>query len=59
LDARGQAFYDADADAALFTALEQSLRQTEMRRVTRLPYHINDPEFSAALVEKFRAIVRQ
>jgi uncharacterized protein (UPF0261 family) len=59
LDARGQAFYDADADAALFTALEQSLRQTEMRRVTRLPFHINDPEFSAALVEKFRAIVRQ
>ena len=28
----------------------------DRRRLIRLPHHINDPEFSAALVENFRAI---
>ena len=56
LDAAGQPFYDREADSALFDALEQTLRQTPSRRLSRLPHHINDPEFSAALVEQFRAI---
>jgi uncharacterized protein (UPF0261 family) len=56
LDIAGQPFYDRDADRALFDALEQTLRQTPTRRLSRLPHHINDPEFSAALVEQFRAI---
>jgi uncharacterized protein (UPF0261 family) len=56
LDAPGKPFHDPEADAALFMALERSLRQTEKRRLIRLPHHINDPEFSAALVENFRAI---
>ena len=59
LDAPGQAFHDPEADAALFDALEQSLKQTAMRRLMRLPRHINDPQFSAALVEQFRAIVQR
>jgi uncharacterized protein (UPF0261 family) len=58
LDAPGQAFYDPEADEALFDALEKSLKQTASRRLTRLPYHINDPEFSAALVQNFREIAR-
>jgi uncharacterized protein (UPF0261 family) len=58
LDAPGQAFYDAEADAALFGALENSLKQTASRRLTRLPLHINDPEFSAALVRNFREIAQ-
>lgn len=57
LDAPGQAFHDPEADAALFEALETALRQTPQRRLQRLPFHINDPQFSAALVENFRAIV--
>ncbi len=56
LDAPGQAFHDPEADAALFDALETTLRQTPQRRLTRLPLHINDPQFSAALVGNFRAI---
>jgi uncharacterized protein (UPF0261 family) len=32
------------------------LRQTDRRRLIRLPLHINDPAFSAALVENFREI---
>jgi uncharacterized protein (UPF0261 family) len=58
LDAPGQAFFDPAADAALFDALEGSLRQTASRRMVRLPLHINDPAFSAALVEHFRTIAR-
>lgn len=58
LDAPGQAFYDPDADAALFESLSSSLKQTEKRRLLRLPSHINDPAFSAELVQQFRAIVQ-
>jgi uncharacterized protein (UPF0261 family) len=56
IDAPGQAFHDPGADAALFDALEADLEQTESRRLIRLPLHINDPKFSAALVENFRQI---
>jgi uncharacterized protein (UPF0261 family) len=58
LDAPGQAFYDPEADAALFEALERTLKQTASRRLSRLPHHINDPEFSAALVDQFRSIAQ-
>ncbi len=56
IDAPGQPFHDPEADAALFEALARNLQQTDSRRLIRLPLHINDPEFSAALVENFRAI---
>jgi uncharacterized protein (UPF0261 family) len=59
LDAPGQVFHDPEADDALFVALEKTLKQTASRRMTRLPCHINDPEFSSALVDQFRAIVQQ
>jgi len=56
IDAPGQPFHDPDADAALFDALEAGVEETEKRRLIRLPQHINDPQFSAALVENFRQI---
>ncbi len=56
LDAPGQPFHDREADAALFDALEQSLKQTASRRLARLPFHINDPAFSTAMAENFREI---
>ncbi len=58
IDAPGQPFHDPEADAALFDALAAGLKQTAKRRLIRLPLHINDPEFSAALVENFRQIAR-
>jgi len=58
LDAPGQAFHDPEADAALFDALEQHFRPGPERRMLRLPFHVNDPQFSAALVENFRSIAR-
>lgn len=59
LDAPGQPYHDPEADAALFEALEDGIASSGTRFVLRLPYHINDPEFSAALVENFRQIAPQ
>ena len=56
LDAPGQPFHDPAADAALFKALEQTVRRTSSRQLVRLPYHVNDPQFAVALVEAFRAL---
>jgi Uncharacterised protein family (UPF0261)/Branched-chain amino acid transport system / permease component len=56
LDAPGQAFHDPQADAALFAALERTVRQTASRRLIRVRRHINDPGFSAGVVAEFRAL---
>jgi uncharacterized protein (UPF0261 family) len=58
LDIAGGAFFDPEADAALFSALESTIRQTDMRRVIRLPLHINDPKFAAAAVAAFHEITQ-
>jgi uncharacterized protein (UPF0261 family) len=57
IDAPGQPFHDPAADAALFEALEATVTPTPRRRLIRLPHHVNDPAFAAALVDQFRAIV--
>jgi uncharacterized protein (UPF0261 family)/ABC-type branched-subunit amino acid transport system ATPase component len=56
LDAPGQAFHAPEADAALFAALERTVRQTGTRQLVRVPLHINDPRFSSAVVQAFRAL---
>jgi uncharacterized protein (UPF0261 family) len=56
IDAPGQPFHDPAADAALFEALEATVRQSARRRLLRLPHNINDPQFAAALVQHFREI---
>jgi uncharacterized protein (UPF0261 family) len=56
LDAPGQAFWDPEADAALFGALEANLQQTADRRLVRVPCHINDPRFAQAAVEHYLEI---
>ena len=56
MDAPGEPFHDPEARAALFASIETALKQTADRRLVRLPLHINDRAFSAALVETFRQI---
>ena len=56
LDAPGQPFHDPAADAALFEALAHTIVQTDSRRLLRLPLHINDPQFAAALADQFLEI---
>ena len=57
LDAPGMAFFDPAADAALFQAIEDTVVQTDSRRVIRRPENINAPEFAQALVDQFHAVV--
>ena len=57
LDAPGHPFWDPEADAALFQALDRTVRQTSDRQLIRLKRNINDAEFSAAVVAAFRALV--
>lgn len=56
LDIEGGAFRDPEADRALFAALEATIRQTDRRRVERLPLHINDAAFAEAAAAAFRQI---
>ncbi|PIT05214.1 ABC transporter permease [Bradyrhizobium nitroreducens] len=56
LDARGQPFWDPDADAALYRTLERTVRQTGNRQLIRTPKNINDPDFAAAIVSAFRTL---
>jgi uncharacterized protein (UPF0261 family) len=59
LDAPSEAFWDPAADAALFASFEANLRQTERRKLLRLPWHINDPRFAQAGVEEFLTIAKR
>jgi uncharacterized protein (UPF0261 family) len=56
LDAPGQPFWDPEADAALFTALERSVRQTGNRQILRIKRHINDPEFASVIAAALRPL---
>lgn len=53
LDADGQPFWDPDADAALFEAIEAGVEQTQTRRVERVDAHVNDEAFADALLAAF------
>src|SRR5450755_245543 len=57
LDAPGQPFWDPEADAALFRALDRTVRQTSNRQLIRLKRNINEPEFALAIVAAFRSLI--
>jgi uncharacterized protein (UPF0261 family)/ABC-type branched-subunit amino acid transport system ATPase component len=57
LDAPGQPFWDPEADAALFRAVDRTVRQTSNRQLIRLKCNINDPAFTTAIVTAFRALM--
>lgn len=57
LDAPGQAFYNEEADAAFIQSLEKTVGDNVT--VIKLPYHINDPEFSAALAENYLELTKE
>ena len=58
LDALGQPFHDPEADEALFRTLETEIEAADNRRIVRLPHNINDPEFSASLVDEFDRLTK-
>jgi uncharacterized protein (UPF0261 family) len=57
LDAQGQPFWDPEADAALFKALERTVRATGNRQLIRVQRNINDPEFASTIVGAFRPLL--
>ena len=56
LDAPGKPFHDPEADAALFEALEHTIRQTAQRRIERVKANINDDAFIAATTAAFLSV---
>jgi len=51
IDAEGYPFHSPEADQALFAAIREHLDTSKVELI-ELPYHINDPAFAQALVEK-------
>ncbi|MDQ6433931.1 ABC transporter permease [Mesorhizobium sp. LHD-90] len=56
LDAPGQPFHDPEADAALFSAIERTVRVSPTRQVLRVKANINDAAFVDATVAAFESI---
>ena len=56
IDAPDKPFHDPKTNTALFEELESAVHQTDLRRVVRVPHHINDSEFAEALVEHFKSL---
>jgi len=56
LDIEGGPFWDPAANDALFSALRDTVKQTDKRKLIELDSHINDPEFAAQAVAQFKAI---
>ncbi len=59
LDQPDGPFWDPAADQALFDAIAKEFVAGANRKLIRLPLHINDPAFAAALAANFREIENQ
>ncbi|CNI16276.1 transcriptional regulator [Yersinia aldovae] len=58
LDAPGQPFWDEKALKAFIHTLQETVIQTEKRRLVHYPFNINDPQFAQATVENFKEIAK-
>ena len=56
LDVPNGPFWDPAADRALFDAISNGFRSGADRKLVRLPHHVNDEAFAAALVSAFREV---
>lgn len=56
LDRPGAPFHDPEADEALFSAIERTVRQTGRRRLERIHANINDAAFVDVVVAAFSSI---
>lgn len=56
LDAPGQPFHDPQADEALFSAIEATVKTGPQRQVLRVPGNINDPGFVQTVATAFLSI---
>lgn len=56
IDRPGQPFHDPQADRVLIDTVVRGFRSGGMRRLERLPLHINDDAFAQALVDAWREV---
>ncbi len=56
LDSPDQQFWDPAANRALFRALEETVRQSEVRKLIRTSHNVNDAEFTDLVVQTFREL---
>jgi uncharacterized protein (UPF0261 family) len=56
LDQRGGPFWDPAADKMLFDTIASEFRNSSLKKLIRLPNHINDQAFAEALVANFKEI---
>ncbi|MEM7775411.1 MAG: ABC transporter permease [Pseudomonadota bacterium] len=56
LDRPGQPFHDPAANTALFSAIEATFIAGSDRRLIRLPFNVNDPQFAAEVVQTFHEL---
>jgi uncharacterized protein (UPF0261 family) len=56
LDAKGQAFYDNEADFALFQTIRKGWKSAPNRKLVELDCHINDAAFASAAIAAFKEI---
>lgn len=57
IDAPGQMFFDPNADAALFAAIEATFVTNDKHQLIRVPHHINDQAFAQVVVKHVREII--
>ncbi len=57
IDIEGGVFYDKEADSALFSALEETVNQSETRKIRAINAHINDPEFVTEVIKAFTRVM--
>lgn len=57
IDAPGQVFYDPEADAALFAAIEAAFVPSNRHQLVRVPHHINEPAFAQVVVRHVHEII--
>jgi uncharacterized protein (UPF0261 family) len=56
LDTPGQAFFDPEADEALFAAIISTVKESAMCRIIKTPCHINDPDFTKTAIDALEEI---
>ena len=56
IDAPGLPFHDPEADAELFSSIEETFRNTDTHQLIRVNANINEPDFADAAVRAFREI---
>jgi uncharacterized protein (UPF0261 family)/predicted TIM-barrel enzyme len=57
IDTPGMPFHDEEADTVLFETLEELVTQDDNRKIVRVPYAINDPEFAKLATDMFTEVM--